>query len=347
LTPVYQLDPLKDNRWPTFVNGHERAGLFHSTQWLDALKRTYGFQAGVLTTSEPRDRLTNGLVFCRIRSWLTGARLISVPFSDHCVPLTTSEEEFECLVYRLRQEADQGSNKHLEVRSNAAGPGILAGLAVSGTFCLHQLNLKPTLDELFLAFHNNCIRRKITRAAREGLIYEDGTSEELLGKFYRLTVATRRRQGIPPQPLSWFRNLIACLGENIKIRLVSYNGQPAAGIITICHKSTMTYKYGCSEPAFHRMGPMQLLIWKAIKEAKETSLLQFDMGRTDWCNTGLLAFKDRWGGARATLVYLRYPASPQPHSPRFIGERIAKRVFGSMPDRILIDVGNMLYRHFA
>jgi hypothetical protein len=32
------------------------------------------------------------LVFCRVRSWLTGRRSISLPFSDHCEPLVESHE---------------------------------------------------------------------------------------------------------------------------------------------------------------------------------------------------------------------------------------------------------------
>jgi lipid II:glycine glycyltransferase (peptidoglycan interpeptide bridge formation enzyme) len=242
---------------------------------------------------------------------------------------------------------DQGSNKHLEIRSNAAGPGMLAGLTVSGTFCLHQLDLHPTLDDLFRAFHSNCIRRKIVRASREGLIYDDGTSEELLLKFYRLVVRTRRRKGIPPQPLSWFRNLIACIGDKAKLRLASHEGKPVAGILTICHKSTMTYKYACSEPEFHKMGPMQILIWRAIQEAKETGLAEFEMGRTDWRNEGLLTFKDRWGCTRATLVYLRNPARRRTNFTELVGGRIAKRVIASLPESILPDVGRFLYRHFA
>ena len=100
---------------------------------------------------------------------------------------------------------------------------------------------RRALNEILRNFHGSCIRRKITRAQREGVTYEDGTSEELLHKFYQLMVETRRRQQIPPQPLSWFRNLIACIGERLKIRLASYRGQPVAGILTIRYKSAMTY----------------------------------------------------------------------------------------------------------
>jgi hypothetical protein len=344
---VYEIDPLQDSRWPEFLEMHHMASLFHSKEWLDALQRTYGYSGSVLTTSEPGQRLTNGLAFCRVQSWLTGRRLVSVPFSDHCSPLLDNEEEFACLLSRLQQEADQGKEKYLEIRSIAGSAGIPLDLGCSTTFCLHRLDLRPTLNELFHSFHANCIRRKITRAQRETVLYEDGRSEVLLKKFYQLAVLTRRRQRIPPQPLSWFRNLIACFGDRVKIRLASHEGRLAAGILTIRYKSSMTYKYGCSDPRFHRLGPMQLLMWRAIQEAKENGLIEFDMGRTDWNNQGLLAFKDRWGGARSTLLYLRHP-KPKAHPiTEAIPTRFAKAVFAWAPDTFLSTAGNILYRHIA
>jgi CelD/BcsL family acetyltransferase involved in cellulose biosynthesis len=346
VTSIYEIDPLDDARWPQFLGGHPMATLFHSKEWLNALRRTYGYRASVLTTSSPGERLTNGLAFCRVRSWLTGRRLVSVPFSDHCTPLIDSQEEFGGLVSRLQEEAARGKERYLEIRSTE-GVGAPAGLYGSATFCLHRLDLRPSLNELFHSLHGSCIRRKISRAQRNGLTYEDGTSDELLRKFYRLAVLTRRRQRIPPQPLSWFRNLIACIGDRLKIRLASQGGQPAAGILTIRYKNSMTYKYGCSDPRFHRLGSMQLLMWMAIQEAKETGLLEFDMGRTDWANEGLLAFKDRWGCTRSTLLYFRHPLPKPPRRTEDLPIRIAKRIFTWAPDSLLSTAGNLLYRHIA
>ena len=308
---------------------HGLATIFHSAGWLAALERTYGYKARALTTSGPGEPLTNALVFCRVQSWLTGRRLVSVPFSDHCIPLVESEEEFRPLVSHLKNECDCGREKYFEIRSADLGA---EGMAESASFCLHRLDLRPSLNELFHALHESCIRRKIARAQREGITYEEGVSEELLHKFFQLMVLTRRRHQIPPQPLSWFRNVIACVGDGVKIRVASHEGQPAAAILTIRYKSTMTYKYGCSDPRFHKWGPMQLLMWKAIQEAKESGLLEFDMGRTDWDNEGLLTYKDQWGCKRSTLTYLRYPALKTKRTEQ-IPMRIAKLLFSQGTQR--------------
>lgn len=342
MTKVYEIDPLHDDRWIPFLEKHPLASVFHSTEWLSALQQTYRYKVGALTTSAPGNALTNALVFCRVRSWLTGPRLVSVPFSDHCAPLFETEEQLESLLGHLKQQCDRGTEQYLEIRSAAKGAG---GMTNSASFCLHRIDLRPELNELIRAFHASCVRRKIARAKREGVTYEEGTSAEILSEFYRMTVLTRRRHSVPPQPLSWFENLISCMGDMVRIRLASYKGRPAAGILTIRFKETMTYKYGCSDAQFHRFGPMQFLIWTAIQEAKSDGLLEFDMGRTDFSNEGLLTFKDHWGGARSTLTYVRYP-EPRIHRPTESASfRIAKSLVGLAPPSLLAKAGDILYHH--
>src|SRR5450759_5245704 len=86
-TAVYQIQPLQDLRWAELVDKHPRSSVFHTVAWLEALHRTYRYQPIVYTTSPPGSSMEDGLVLCRVTSWITGRRLISLPFSDHCDPL--------------------------------------------------------------------------------------------------------------------------------------------------------------------------------------------------------------------------------------------------------------------
>jgi hypothetical protein len=109
----------------------------------------------------------------------------------------------------------------------------------------------------------------------------------------------------------------------------------------------MTYKYGFSDQNFHRLGTMQLLLWKAIQDAKDGGLEEFDMGRSDGSDQGLLQFKERWGAVRTPLVYLRYPGTTAGFEREPLGMRIGRKVFAVAPDKILTTAGNVLYRHMA
>src|SRR5207248_6328452 len=100
------------------------------------------------------------------------------------------------------------------------------------------------------------------------LAYVSGRSDAMLQQFYELLVMTRRRHGVPPQPLAWFRNLRDCFGEVFKIRVTSLNQRPIASIITLHYKKSVVYKYGGSNAAVHALGAMPFLFWQTILEAK-------------------------------------------------------------------------------
>ncbi|MGO9085608.1 MAG: lipid II:glycine glycyltransferase FemX [Candidatus Sulfotelmatobacter sp.] len=298
-----------------------------------------------MTTCAPGERLANGLVFCRIKSWLTGRRLVSLPFSDHCDPLIDRTDELDEILTHAQRYVDQGESRYIEIRPLSCQPSHTK-LGKRLAYCLHRLDLGRSQEELFRSFHKDCVQRKIRRAEREKLQYEEGTSEDLLQNFYRLVVMTRRRQYLPPQPLAWFRGLIAAFGTDLKIRVASKDGSPVASILTLSHKKSMVYKYGCSDAAFNKFGGMALLFWRTIQEAKERGFEELDMGRSDTDNLGLIAFKGHWGAAAADLTYWTHPCKPVWRA-RNWGKRLVGQVVSAAPDFALKAVGKLLYRHIG
>ena len=344
---VYSLDPLEDPRWAEFVQRHPRASVFHTPGWLEALRRTYGYEPVVYTTSLPRAELTNGLVFCRVRSWLTGRRLVSLPFSDHCEPLVHNSEELSALIRSVELSRKQERWKYVEMRSTSPELQLEGGFHTAKTFYLHRLDLRPSLDALLRSFDKDCVQRKIRRAEREGLTYEGGRSESLLQKLYGLLRITRRRHHLPPQPLDWFRNLVDCLGEDACIRIASKGSQPVAGILTLSHGKRMVYKYGGSDARLNNLGGMALLFWKAIQDAKQAGAEEFDLGRSDCDNAGLIAFKDRWAADRSNLTNWRCPAAAKPSLTDGWRIQFAKQISSRLPDGVLTLAGKLLYRHMG
>ena len=346
---VYELDPLRDHRWQEFLRGHPRASVFHTVGWLEALRCTYAYEPAVLTTSPPDRPLKDGLVFCRVSSWLTGRRLVSLPISDHCEPLVDDHEDLACLLNWLEHQFITHKCRRIEIRPLTPILKLAApdGFRVSSDFCFHSLNLQPSLDQLFRGFHKSCVQRKIQRAEREQLTYEHGRSAELISKFYKLFLLTRRRQQLPPQPLQWYRNLVDSLGDDLQIRVVAKDGRPVAAILTLSYKSTMVYKYGCSDPAFSNLGGTMLLFWKVIQEAKEKGLAELDLGRSDPDNSGLIKFKDHLGATRSALTYYSSPGKDHGLTDRAKGSNTSGRLIKYLPDRILTIAGKVLYRHFG
>ena len=344
---VYELDPLCDPRWTALVENHPQASVFHTTNWLRALQTVYDYEPIAVTTCPPGASLTNGLVFCRIKSWLTGRRLVSLPFSDHCEALIDGPEELDEMLLHMKQELNKGKWQYVEIRPVSHRPGSHVGLETSLTYYFHCLDLRrSTTQELFHNFHKDCVQRKIRRAEREALKYEEGNSEALLQKFYRLVVMTRRRQYLPPQPLAWFRGLISAFGNDLKIRVASEGDLPVASILTLSHKRRMVYKYGGSIASLNKLGGMAFLFWKTIQEAKDKGFEELDLGRSDSDNLGLITFKEHWGATGTALRYWTYPPRPQvPHSTWQKG--LARCLVRAAPDFALEAIGTLLYRHIG
>jgi hypothetical protein len=348
--PVHEVDPLKDARWREFVQGHAKSSVFHTPAWLEALSRTYGYEVRALTTTKPGQPLTNGLVFCWVRSWLTGSRAVSLPFSDHCQPLVDSPADLAELLGFLREDVSSGNSKYCELRLMAGLNSDLSepmGLTQSSVFCFHTLDLRPGVDELYRGFHKSCVQRKVQRAEREGLTLHEGRSEAELTMFYSLLLLTRRRHQLPPQPLQWFRNLIHAFGDELLIRVALKGGRPIASILTLSHKKSVVYKYGCSDSELHNLGGMPFLFWRGIREAKERGAEEFDFGRSEMDNQGLIAFKDHWRGARSQLTYYRYPATSSEAVAAPPQMETALKAFSALPDFCLTAAGRLLYRHIG
>lgn len=345
---IYQIDPAQDARWAEFVEGHPRAHVFATPQWLEALRRTYGCEPFVLTTSPPGADLANGLPVCRVKSWLTGRRLISLPFTDHCEPLVNTPAELSEMLSYLAQEVRTGKWKYAEVRPVLSAPGAgeaAAGFQAAQEYFAHQLSLTPGSEEIFGRFHKSCVQRKIRRAEREGLVYEAGNTEALLARFYHLLTMTRRRHGLPPQPREWFQNLIACLGDKVTVHVALKEGRPVASILTLIFKKTIVYKYGGSDARYHNLGGMPFLFWRAIQGARKAGMEEFDLGRSDADQDGLVAFKEHLGATRAQLTYYRCGDAGPGWAASGWKLRAAKRVFARLPGPLLNVAGRLLYKH--
>ena len=342
---VHHIDPLRDPRWAELVERHARASVFHTPGWLEALRRTYRYEPVAYTTTRPGIELANGVVFCRVYSRITGRRMVSLPFSDHCEPLVDRAEDMNTLAHALEFGLTEERWKYIELRPRTDGGVAAAGWERGQMFHFHTLDLTSEPEEFFSRFHKDSTQRKIRRAEREGVTSEEGRNEAILGKFYQLLLGTRRRQHLPPQPYEWFRNLVDCLGDHVNIRVAAKDGRPIASILTLTFRNSLVYKYGCSDERFHNLGGMQLLFWKAIQGAKGHQAREFDLGRSDADNRGLVTFKDRWGAARSQLTYWRYPAPLAPAVGVSWGTRMAMKTFAHLPPRLAMATGKMLYRH--
>ena len=332
-----------DERWTRFVESHPKASIFHTSGWLKALRETYGYRPVAFVDAAPGREIQNGQVYCIVNSWVTGKRLVSVPFSDHTA-LLSGNAESEAILEFLKTLVDRDEYRYIEIRP--LGSHTLQGtpLSVSARFMLHSIPLDTNLSEIYARFHKDCVQRKIRRAEREQLGYSEPPGDSGLETFYRLLQKSHRRHHSPVQPSAWFRNLIEFLGDRAKIRIATKNGLPVSAIMTLTFHGTMTFKYGGSDAHYHATGSVPFLLWRSIQEAHASGMSEFDMGRSDREHAGLIAFKQHWGAHAIESQYWRYPAGAS-MSVASWKYRVARTVLSVSPAIALRAAGWLFYRH--
>ena len=346
--PVYQINPLTDTRWTELVDRHPSSSIFHTREWLRSLQQTYGYSPVAFTTSNSTE-LENAVVFCKVESWLTGKRLVSLPFSDHCQPLAEDRALEEILQFVPEWSRKHGL-KYIELRPLLPWDETVSHgqLGISEQFRFHSIDLRPSAETLYRGLHDSCIRRKVKRATREQLVYEAGNSEDLLRKFRYLLLLTRRRHKLPPQPATWFENLAASCGDKLRIHMALKDQTPVASILTLDHKNVIVYKYGCSDASQNALGGTPFLFWTVIQAAKDAGMVELDLGRSAYDDEGLTSFKEHLGGKASDLIYFRNPAPQKTEQSAGSGiSSWARETLSRMPDPLLAGVGNLLYRHIG
>lgn len=345
-TSAYVIDPLNDSRWPVFLERQPDATIFHTPDWLRVLRTSFGYEPVVVTTASPGEELRNGVPFCIVRSAVTGNRVVSLPFSDHCEILGVETEDIQRLFAVADDKFPRREFSYVEVRPLCSSPGLESKFRPVDQFLYHTLDLSRNLEVIFRGLHKDSVQRRIRRASNAGLRYECGNSEKYIKDFYKLHIETRRRLGLPPFPIKWFRALSDNLKDHMKIRVAFAEKKAIASIVTLHHRQTVTYKYGASDAAYHRLGAMPFLFWQAIKEGKAAGAYEFDFGRSESTSVGLIQFKRRWATRESVLTYWQAGPKREVYERSYQHKRLAQRICVHMPRPLLVLLAQ-LYRHIG
>ena len=175
LSGLFSIRPLEDSRWEPFLAHHPRPSVYHTVEWLSALRRTYGYEAIAFTTSPPGIELRNAVVFCDVQTWLTKRRLVSLPFSDHCDVLFDDPVELNVAFSALRAELYQKHLCYIELRPLIEIDTTTLGPHSVHRYCQHKLDLGADIDRLFKSCHRNSTQRKILLCRARVLKISRGT----------------------------------------------------------------------------------------------------------------------------------------------------------------------------
>jgi CelD/BcsL family acetyltransferase involved in cellulose biosynthesis len=335
---------LDDPRWQTFARSHPEALAFHLPGWAEMLAACYGYRPFALAALDSDGRVVAGLPVLETKAPVR-RRWIALPFSDSCAPLLGAGVDATGFTQSLERARLRARVHSLEVRAPLAGGfGYRNYEAV-----VHRAELGPDVDALFARLHPSQVQRNIRRAERDGIVVRRGaTQADLTRRFYRLQVETRRRLGMPAQPRRFFEALWSHILEpGHGYLLLAYAGtEPVAGAVFLAGSSTITYKYGASDPAFWPLRPNHLLFWTAMQSACQQGYRWFDFGRSNLSAHGLRSFKAGWAAQEEPLLYTSLAdRTPKTRSGRALST--AQVVMRRSPTWVCRASGELFYRYAA
>jgi lipid II:glycine glycyltransferase (peptidoglycan interpeptide bridge formation enzyme) len=213
---------------------------------------------------------------------------------------------------------------------------------------IHKAVLESDFEKVSSRMHE-MHRRNINTARKNNVQIVFGNTHEQMMEFYNLHLRTRQSQGVPIQPLGFFKKLkTMVMDQGLGFLLLAYkDGECIAGAVFLHWHKTLTYKYGASSAASLNYRPNNLIMWTAMQWGCQHGFTCFDLGRTDLENTGLRTFKTRWGALEEPLYYYSTtPAKPQKSSTGKL-EHIVHFTIQKSPLWVCRLTGELLYRYFG
>jgi serine/alanine adding enzyme len=350
------IDPAISAEWDKFVENHPFGQIYHLSSWKKILESCFKHIKGYyyIIRDDAGKKIEAGLPFYKVRSWLTGNRLVCAPFATLFDPLVSNSSQLNILSRALIEASHQLHCSYVEIRTHEANRYFEnPDYEESRFFKFHYLRLDSSLDALRRNFHRTCVRQRIARAEKSGLQLKIASQESDLLDFYNLLVMTRIRRGLPPQPFSFFRSLWAEFKplELLTILIAQKDGQPIGALLLLAFKDRVSAEFAASDKVFNCYSPIHYLMWEAIKLAQEKGYKIFDFGRTSPNNSSLMNFKERWGAEKIDLAHFYYPrqvANAKDRKEENWKYSITREIISlQMPPAFKKYIGALCYRHLG
>lgn len=309
---ILTIEQAESKGWDNMVADHPMGSVYQHTAFGKVIASTFGHvKPYYIALVDKNDRYVGGLVLFLVKSWLTGNRLVSIPWACYGDPMTSSVGEFEILFIEVLELSQRVKASYVEIKARNS-TGLLAdtNLMIPVYYNKsHFLDLTKGLNAVWDGFHRRSIKQKIKRAERNGIRVRFARSEQEVISFYQIFGKNRRRLGLPPQKLEFFRNIWKYMVPRglAHFMIAHKQDQLVGALCNFTFKETVFLSYIATEELLHRCGIGQYLFWAAIRAASEKGLKIVDFGKTPQYASGLTQYKKKWGVGELEAPVFYYP----------------------------------------
>jgi hypothetical protein len=292
------VNPLEFPAWDEKILAFEGSSFFHSSSWARVLVESYRFRPFYCAAFEGEE-IVAALPFMEVRDIFGRKKGVCSPFSDFCQPLYKDENAFKKIFEFATEIARKNRWRSLAIRGNAPFPKDEAAFSI---FFRHVINLKHDENKLLKTFRKNT-QRNIRKARRGNVTVSFEKTPEALREFYRLNCLTRKRHGLPPQPMHFFTILFQCiiLQDRGIIALARIGDNVISASVFFHFGNRAYFKYGASNDRFAKLCANYLVMWDVIRYYRDKEYATLCLGRTESQHKGLRHFKTGWGAEESIV----------------------------------------------
>lgn len=307
----------ENEKYNEFLQKNQDSYIFHTIEWKNVLEKTFGIKPYYILAKDSKNSIRGVLPLFYIKNF-SGKKLISLPFSvfggliadeGYAEPLLLKaidlKEGLNCDFIQIRQPPN--NNCELLIEKNNLNKVKIR---------LDQQILLGHPDFLWSKLHNSC-HKGIKKAQNNNVIVKKLVDEKKLKEVYKLELITKKRLGILPPSLDYYKNLWKFLhpGDYIDIFITEQDGEILSSNIFLKFKDRIIGISNATNMKGRKTSANYFMIWEAIKSSYNAGFKVFDLGSTPDVTKepvsnefeGILTFKNSFGTANIPYCYFYYP----------------------------------------
>jgi len=305
--PRWEILASSDPRWHGLGRA-PGATVFHSQRWSRVLERGFGGPVEVAALLDDAGAVSAAWPACRLK--LGPVRILYgvFPKGNFIGAAEVVSPQLPALAECLRSRGIHA------VRMIACEDDPVRDLpgAASTAEVRHVLTLTGRTPESLWAGYPQGVRRQVRQAQKAGLAVRPMRREEF-PEFHAMQREMLARNaaatGLAPAFYEAIWDELAAGGT--AEFLVAETGGAAAAAIVAVHDGPVTYYFaGCSRTAALAMRPNDLLMHALIERAFVRGAQRLDFLSSDVRDSGLIRFKEKWGGEARPFDLLEWWFSP-------------------------------------
>ncbi len=296
LSAVQELSPVDYARWDAFVRAHPDATFYHLSGWKEVIGGYLRHPTRYLYVE--RDGQMEGILpLARVKSWLFGDALISLPFLVYGGPVSRSAEATRCLIEHAAALADEMGVDYLELRNRRP----ITDWPRKERYVTFRKEIDPDPEVNLKA-----IPRKQRAMVRKGI--KAGLEAEMdsrADRLYAVLSECKRNLGTPFFSRGYLQAVKETFGDDVEILTITRDGATMASVMSFRFRDEILPYYGGGGASARAVAGNDFLYWKVMEQAAEQGIRLFDYGRSQK-DTGPYRFKKHWGFEPEPLSYEFY-----------------------------------------